>query len=286
MRRTNTMRGLFVGSLFERAKVRYPDALVELDQGLEVWPERGQRLTYVELAELVEDAAARLKAAGIRQDDQVAVYKNKNFDIVLLACALSRLGALPVMLSPALDGDTVAALLDRLDQPHLISDPSRLDRLAGAMLERITSGVVLVAGQRDGLPALADFSDAPRPDPVRMRPDQPAIVTHTSGTTGLPKMVVQTAEILWWRFRPQSLMTSVLRKRETVAFCLSFVHSRMYSGLGVVLHRGLPAVVLTDPSPENVASVFAQNQARCRGDIPELLHYLGGNRRRSACTTV
>jgi acyl-coenzyme A synthetase/AMP-(fatty) acid ligase len=260
MRPTNTNRGLFLGLLFEQAKARYPDTFVELDRGLEVWPERGQRLSYAELADLVDDAAARLNAAGIRQDDRVAVYKNENFDIVLLACSLSRIGALPVMLSPALAGDTVAALLDRLDQPHLITDPSRLDRLVDAKLERITSGVVLAAGQRDGLPALAEFSDAPRPVPVRMHPDQPAIVTHTSGTTGLPKMAVQTAQTLWWRFRPQSLMTSVLRRRETVAFCLSFVHSRMYSGLGVILHRGLPAVVLADPSPKNVASVFAKTK--------------------------
>lgn len=268
MRRTNTKHGLFLGMLFEQASARYPDTHVELDRGLEVWPKPGQRLTYAELAELVEDAAARLTAAGIRQDDQVAVYKNENFDIVLLACALSRIGALPVMLSPTLDGDTVAMLLERLNRPHLISDPSRLARLADAPLEHITSGVLLAAGRRNNLPTLADFPAAPRPKPVRMSPDQPAIVTHTSGTTGLPKMVVQTAKTVWWRFRPQSLMASVLRKRETVAFCLSFVHSRMYSGLGVILHRGLPVVVLTDPSPENVASVFARTKPSVVETLP------------------
>lgn len=268
MPRSKLDRGLFLGELFEQAKSRFPDATIELDHDLDVWPDRSRRLTYRELADLVADAAARLAAAGIRPNERVAVYKNDNFDIVLLACALSRIGALPVMLSPSLPGDTVAALLARLDHPRLVTDQSRIERLADEPLDRLTSQVVLAAGRADGATALADIADAPPVEPAPMRADQPIIVTHTSGTTGLPKLAMQTANTLWWRFRPQSLMASLLRRRDTAAICLSFVHSRMYSGLGVILRHGLSAVVLADPAPDNVAAAFARTRPSVVETLP------------------
>lgn len=272
MPRSKSSRGLFLGDLFEQAKSRFPDTTIELDHDLDVWPDRSRRLTYRELAELVADAAARLAAAGIRQDDRVAVYKDNNFDIVLLACALSRIGALPVMLSPSLPGDTVAALLARLDHPWLVTDASRTERLAGEPLDQLTSDVVLAAGSSDGSvdgwTALADLDDAPPVEPAPMRADDPIVVTHTSGTTGLPKLAMQTANTLWWRFRPQSLMAAVLHRGETVAMCLPFVHSRMFSGLGVILHRGLSAVALADPAPDNVAEAFARTRPSVVETLP------------------
>ena len=48
------------------------------------------------LADVVEELAGRLWAAGVRPSEQVVVHKTDNVDIVLLACAVSRIGAVPV----------------------------------------------------------------------------------------------------------------------------------------------------------------------------------------------
>src|SRR5829696_8855937 len=96
--------------------------------------------------------------------------------------------------------------------------------------------------------------------PVLLHPDAPAMISHTSGTTGVPKLIVNSAETLWRRFRPQNLLAGLLRTKDPVGFCLSFVHSRLYSGLAVVLERGLPAVIASDPSPANVADLFVQDR--------------------------
>ncbi len=102
-------RGIRLGTLFDRAAARHPDNSITLDHDLDVAPELGRRLTVGAVAGLVADLAARLHAAGVRPGDRVVVYKSHNFDITLSACALARIGAVPVLLSPHLDATTVVA---------------------------------------------------------------------------------------------------------------------------------------------------------------------------------
>src|SRR5438270_11986140 len=92
-------RGIRLGSLFERAAAAHPANTVILDHDLDVAPELGRRATVAEVADLVDDLASRLWAARIRPADYVVVYKSDGFDITLLACALARIGAVPVLLS-------------------------------------------------------------------------------------------------------------------------------------------------------------------------------------------
>src|SRR6185503_11221038 len=98
-------KGIRLGTLFERAAARYPTNFVILDHDLDIAPELGRRLTLVQVADLVDDFASRLWAAGVRTGDHVVVHKTDAFDITLLACVIARLGAIPVLLSSKLDGD-------------------------------------------------------------------------------------------------------------------------------------------------------------------------------------
>lgn len=140
------------------------------------------------------------------------------------------------MLSPALPGDSVAALLGRLKRPYLVTDVAKLDgSLADFPLAELTERVVLAAGHREGAVSLTALAGAPRQKPVFNDPDRPALMTHTSGTTGLPKLVVHSARTLRGRFRPQNRLAALIRRRETVAVHVSFVHSRMFLAMAVLL---------------------------------------------------
>ena len=90
----------------------------------------GRRITTAELAHHVDDLAGRLSAAGVRSGEHVAIYKVANFDVWLLATAAARVGAVPVMLSPALDPRTVGILMERLGQPHLLTDAPKLEPMS------------------------------------------------------------------------------------------------------------------------------------------------------------
>lgn len=253
--------GLHLGLVPEEAASVHRGTPITLDHDLQALPEAPRRFTVGRLADYVDDMAARLWAAGVRPSEHVALYKTHNFDICVLAFAVARIGAVPALLSPALDGETVSALLRRLARPHLITDGHKLDKeLADEQLAGTTQTVLTADGARPDAVSLADLAGSPRREPVLMHPDHPAMMTHTSGTTGVPKLVVHTARSLRGRFRPQQRLASLIRTRETYAVHLSHVHSRMYMALAVVLSKGMPVVVLNDGGPAHVADLFAKTR--------------------------
>ncbi|MEU3253454.1 AMP-binding protein [Streptomyces sp. NPDC006997] len=252
---------LWLGLLPEEAAARHPGVPVTLDHDIDSAPEAGRELTFASLAELVDDLAARLWAAGVRAGEHLALYKRHNFDIYLLACAASRIGAVPVLLSPALDGPTVQALLDRLERPNLLTDEGKLaGELAALPLAKTAARVLVPRGEHPGTVSLDSLTGAPRRSPVRLDGDQPALMTHTSGTTGVPKLVVHTALSLRGRYRPQEQLVGLIRRKETYAVHVSFVHSRMYMALAVMLEHGMPVVVIDDGEPERVAPLLARTR--------------------------
>ncbi|MFJ8360836.1 AMP-binding protein [Streptomyces sp. NPDC093984] len=120
-------RTFHLGPMFRRAANRHGAVFVTLDRPLDVRPGLGVSLTYTALADLVDELSARLWAAGIRPRQRVAVHKRDNVDIVLLTCALSRIGAVPALLSPSLSGPVTGQLLKTLDRPWLITDSATLE---------------------------------------------------------------------------------------------------------------------------------------------------------------
>jgi len=251
-------RGLSLGTLPEIAAARNSSTPLTLDHDMDVLPEAGRHLTAGELAGHTDDLAGRLWAAGVRPGERVAIYKTANFDAWVLATAVARIGAVPVMLSPALDGATVGALLDRLDQPNLLSDMPKLDAMADVPVADLTKRVIVVAGSRPGVASLTELAGAPRVRPVCGGPDEPAMITHTSGTTGIPKLIVHTPRTIAVRLRPQWWLLSLMRKRETVAISIPFVHSRMTAAMALVLLKAFPTVLTRDS--DKVVELFAEHR--------------------------
>lgn len=253
-------RGLYLGVLAETAAASQTAPLLTLDHDLDILPGQCRHLTMAELAGHVDDLAGRLAATGIRAGERVVVYKKANFDVWVLACAAARIGAVPAMLSPALDAATVAALLDRLDQPHLLSDGHKLDLLADVALAGLTRQVITTNGPRPGAVSLTGLAGSPRVSPVFPGLDEPAMITHTSGTTGLPKLVVHTPRTMRARLRPQLFLLALMNRRETVAIHIPFVHSRLYAAMALCLQKGLPVLLMNESDPEAIARFLARNQ--------------------------
>jgi acyl-coenzyme A synthetase/AMP-(fatty) acid ligase len=254
-------KGLYLGVVAEKAVARGSKTVLTLDHDLPALPGAGRRLTVAELAEHVADLADRLWAAGVRPGAHVAVYKSAGLDINVLSFAVARIGGVPVQLSPALPGESVVALLDRLHGPVLVTDTAKLDGpLADASLSTVAKKIVVVDGARPGAVSLAELAGAPRQEPVLRDLDEPALVTHTSGTTGLPKLLVHTPRSLHGRYRPQAKLFDMIREREKVAVHVSYVHSRMPLALSILLPRDTEVLVIDDPSPDHVADVFARER--------------------------
>jgi acyl-coenzyme A synthetase/AMP-(fatty) acid ligase len=252
-------RGLYLGIVPELAAAKDGSTPLIFDHDLDILPDAGRSMTVARLATHVADLADRLWAAGVRPGEHIAIHKTANFDVWVLASAAERIGAVPVLLSPALDGATVGALLGRLGRPHLLTDERKLDALADVPLTDITKRVIIVAGRRPGAESLADLAGSPRVEPVFRALDEPAMITHTSGTTGLPKLVVHTPRTMRVRLRPQQWLLSLVR-RETVAIHISFVHSRMFAAMALALFNAMPVLLVNKPDPGSVAEFFLEHR--------------------------
>lgn len=252
-------RGFYLGSMLREAADRHGHVFVTLDRPLDVNPGLGTDLAYTTLADVVDELSGRLWEAGVRPSEEVVVHKTDNVDIVLLTCAVSRIGAVPVLLSPGLAGPVVGQLLERLHQPWLITDRAKLE---GPLKDVELTGLVrrtLSVDDAPGAEPLQTYAGAPTPSAVRLHPRDPSLITHSSGTTGLPKLAVHCPNTMWNRLVPQKAMGWPTRG-ETAALHMSFVHSRFYHLLGVLLHFGSPLLLIVDPEPSNVGPLLARHR--------------------------
>lgn len=252
-------RGFGLGTLFERAAAKYPANVLILDHDLDIAPELGRRTTVSEIADVVADYASRLRAIGVRTGQRVVIFKSDGFDITLLACAAARAGAVPVLLSPGLDGETAIELIRRAERPHLVTDQATLEKKLAERVFSVTERVMLTSGTHPKATRLRSLYDVRRLPAVRRPPDEPMLITHTSGTTGIPKLAVHTERTMQARYRPQAaVVRPIIRGRETVVMNVSFVHSRLFTALAISLLRGFPIIVLADSDPDRAADLFAR----------------------------
>jgi len=252
-------RGIGLGTLFERGAARHPGNELVLDHELSVAPELGRRIGIAAVAELIADLASRLWEAGVRPGDRVVVYKSNGFDITLLACAVARAGGVPVLLSPMLDGATVLELLRRVGQPFLLTDEAKLAADLTDEVFGLAAQVLLASGEHPSAVSLRSLVNCPRRAVIPRSPDEPTLITHTSGTTGTPKLAVHTSRTLQARYRPQATaVTPIIRKGDTVAIHVSFVHSRLFTAMAISLLRGLRMLVLVDDRLDRAAELFVE----------------------------
>jgi acyl-coenzyme A synthetase/AMP-(fatty) acid ligase len=252
------------GVVLDALAARGSRTVVHLSRPLDLAPEGGTRWTVPQLAALVRDTAARLVAAGARPGAHVAVVKRNHWDQVLLACAAARVGAVPALLSDHLAPDVLDTLLGRLAPAVLVTQGHLLREAAdaGVDLARHAARTAVLDGT-DAYAAATAFRELPpQPAPrvLRRRDDEPLAVLHTSGTTGVPKLVVHSTGTLIRRLaafeaHPWPVVTP--RRGDTVASATSFVHGRALAWtVSTLWHQPREVVILADAEPETAAAVL------------------------------
>ncbi|HTZ43726.1 MAG TPA: class I adenylate-forming enzyme family protein [Jatrophihabitans sp.] len=265
-------RALWLGELFHEAARRHPGLPIHLDHqlhcGFAEVPEPVSRFEPsdraafdVDLAaRLVEQLSARMTAAGLHEGRYVAIYHADSFDIPLLAAAVSRGGGVPVLLSPYLPPSTAVQLVAKLGDPTVIVDGNASADLRARFAEH---GPVWHTDRTSGLVTGAGAAHPVRR--LRRDPDRPMLVTHTSGTTRLPKLTVHTARSLWYRVAPQRVISLLLDPASPAMFSITLVHTRFYMALGMFLWHGKPLIIACD----NALPAIAQTLHAHRPDYLE-----------------
>jgi salicylate---CoA ligase len=169
------------------------------------------RLSYGELADRADAAAARLLDLGLHPGDRIVVQLANGWEFVVLTLACLRAGIVPVMALPAHRRSELAYLAVHAEASAIAVpgelrgfDHQALAHDLATEVTAVTGGPWHVLAAADDLaPASVDLRALCRPgaDPVqdRARADQAgvgsrdvAVFLLSGGTTGLPKLIART----------------------------------------------------------------------------------------------
>lgn len=226
---------------------RHPAAMMHFDAPLPTFPELGVHSTYADVLGAIERRGAWLISRGLTPGTHAAVFKSASFDSYMWAVAIGYAGGVPVMISPHLSADILDALLHRLDAPWVLYDAETAEKVAA----------VAGAASEHKLD-LAEYESVEDPaKPARRgRADAVAYMTHTSGTTGVPKLIAHSQISMGWRVLWQRRILAAVDKTSLVAFHISPVHSRFNIGIASLMSFGFGLLNISDPSVANVSDTL------------------------------
>ena len=244
---TSTPLNLFDN--FRAAAGTHPASMIHLDAPLSAFPEIGLHATYAEAAAAVAGRGEQIMAQGVAPGDHVVIYKSALFDSYLLAVAVSYAGGVPVMISPHLDAATVTVMAARLKQPWLIYDTATIDKAAD-----ITS--VQDVRKLDAQAIQDTETGAPAGPARNADAHDVTYMTHTSGTTGIPKLIAHSPTSMGWRVTWQRRVLSFVDQKGLVAFHISPVHSRFNIGIASLMSYGFSFLSIGDPREANIEALL------------------------------
>lgn len=157
---------------------------------------RGERreLTYAELADEAARFAGALRALGVGRGDHVFALTGRIPELYSTVLGTLRYGAVFSPLFSAFGPEPVQQRLALGEGKALVTTPSLDRRKVAPVRDRLPALkpvlVITALGEEvpEGTAAWRALVDAASPEPVaRTRPEDPALLHFTSGTTGRPK---------------------------------------------------------------------------------------------------
>jgi mycobactin salicyl-AMP ligase len=235
-------------------------------------------LTFAELDERANRAAAGLAALGIAAGDRVLLQFPNGCEFAVALFGLLRVGAIPVM---CLAGHRAAELAHFAT----VSDAQALlipDTAAGfdyvQMAQQLTAenaGLrhVIVDGEPGPFVAwsqLCASSDA-RPELAAPDPTSPALLLVSGGTTGLPKLIPRTHNDYVYN-ATASAQVCDLTADDVYMAALPAAHNfpLCCPGLLGAISVGATTVFLANPSPESAFAMIARHGVTVTALVPAL----------------
>jgi acetylornithine/succinyldiaminopimelate/putrescine aminotransferase/acyl-coenzyme A synthetase/AMP-(fatty) acid ligase len=264
------------GEAWHVAADRHPGQLLFLQRAADIATDGRTDYTYADWAGLVDEATAWLHAAGVQPWDRVAIMKANHPDVQVIGSAAARIGAVPAQLAWNHGPHFAQTMLRRLQRPVLVTDRERLE-LAGLdrdTLAALTKATIVIDADssRPDVLALVDLRGTVPPPPAMRAWDEPMVITHTSGTTGVPKLSMHSAQTMHavTHVETERWLGIGLRATDTLAFGDPFFHQRTISGLLASATVGPKLVLLSDPMDSSVGDLVAAHVPTVFETLPNI----------------
>lgn len=231
--------------LAEQARMR-PDAVAIVDEA--------RRLTFAELEHEVAGAAGWLHGLGLRRGQAVLVFVPMSAGLYVALLAMFRLGVTALFLDPSAGRAHLEQCCARRAPDALLAiRRAHMLRLISPALQRI-SLKVSVGGWLPGARRWPERFGPMVAATVVVAPDEPALVTFTSGSTGVPKAAVRTHGFLIAQHRALAPSIGLKAGEVDLVTLPVFTLANLASGVATVI----PAVDLRRPGAVDAAQLFAQ----------------------------
>lgn len=236
---------------YHHASQNTPDVPIILDDVLPAFPSLGMETTYKESHDEILKRAYQLAQLGVKKGDKIIIYKSPKFDTYLLAVAASYLAAVPVMVSFHLPSETIEVFVERLENPFILFDDVTAEKVG--LIKNSSSDKKL------SLDSLLSADDTKVPQ-EKLEPDDIAYMTHTSGTTGIPKLICHSNHSMGWRTKWQKQIFTKIAEKKLIGFHISPVHSRFNIGVSSLMSMGFPMMPLAYANVDKVSDMLINYQ--------------------------
>jgi long-chain acyl-CoA synthetase len=189
-----------IDQLLQRPFVGMPELLrfhAQRQPGATAVMQNDRTISYGELDALMDRIAAALQRDGVHPRDAVAICASNSIPYAALYMGAVRAGAVVAPLAPSTTPEGLVGMVEDSGARILF-----VDEAVAQALEPVRGRLELPFVTLDDCDAGQAFSDwlAPQgaePEPVDLQPDWPLNIIYSSGTTGVPKGIVQPQSQRW-----------------------------------------------------------------------------------------
>ena len=216
---TLIQNGIFnLAEVVRQTAIKHPNRIAVIEpNGYNLFGKRKyKKYTYAQLSADVESVAPGLREIGIHEGTKTICMIPPSYEASVLGLALQRVGAFSILIDPGVGYFNVSERLNRLEPEAFVGIPlAFMGRTVFGWGPRFSAKSVVIDGYFPGAHTLASLKrEAPKnPKDPDVRPDDPAVVLYTTGSTGpakptlyLHKNYSKLFEIVHqsWRFDPEN----------------------------------------------------------------------------------